>query len=195
MGFINREKLLTYLRELNARFSKPGKLYLIGETSLLFEEWRHWTAMLEFSVEIDASQRQVFDRLRDALAQEMGIRVIEEHPGDVIPLPEGFESRAIRIDGERSPTAAARQGLQLYHCDPYSVAIRFIARGDEQDYQLVLAYLRHGWINMETMDQLIEALLPRFSFKTIQQDPAEFRRKYKGLKQMYRAVMKEQGAA
>ena len=39
--------------------------------------------------------------------------------------------------------------LALYHFDPYSVAFRFIARGDEPDYHLVLTYLQHGWMPVE----------------------------------------------
>jgi hypothetical protein len=76
----------------------------------------------------------------------------------------------------------------VYHFDPYSVAFRFIARGDEPDYHLVLSFLEHGWIRMDEMDALLSGLLPRFSFETIQQDPAEFRRRYKGLRQMWLAA-------
>ena len=38
------------------------------------------------------------------------------------------------------------------------------------------------------MDAQLGELLPRFSADTIQQDPSEFRRKYKGLGQMWHAV-------
>jgi hypothetical protein len=37
------------------------------------------------------------------------------------------------------------------------------------------------------MDALLDELLPRFTRETIAQDPAEFRRKYRGLLQMWRA--------
>lgn len=51
-----------------------------------------------------------------------------------------------------------------------------------------LTYVEHGWVTLEEMNERLEALLPRFTSETIQQDPAEFRRKYKGLMQMARAV-------
>jgi hypothetical protein len=38
------------------------------------------------------------------------------------------------------------------------------------------------------MNALLVDLLPQFTSETIQQDPAEFRRKYKGLLQMWRAA-------
>ena len=77
--------------------------------------------------------------------------------------------------------------LSLFHFDPYSVAFRFLSRGDEPDYHLVLTYLKHGWLKTDEMELKLGALLPRFTAETIQQDPAEFRRKYKGMLQMWRA--------
>jgi hypothetical protein len=49
-------------------------------------------------------------------------------------------------------------------------------------------YLEKDWITFDEMDERLAALLPRFTAETIQQDPAEFKRKYKSLLQMYRAV-------
>ena len=63
-----------------------------------------------------------------------------------------------------------------------------MARGDEPDYHLVLTYLEHGWMTVEEMQERLSALLPRLTAETIQQDPAELRRKYKGLLQMWEAV-------
>jgi hypothetical protein len=42
-------------------------------------------------------------------------------------------------------------------------------------------------MTVEAMDGLLDDVLPRFTQETIAQDPAEFRRKYRGLKQMWRA--------
>jgi hypothetical protein len=47
--------------------------------------------------------------------------------------------------------------------------------------------LRLGWMTMEELDRLVETLIGRFTKETIAQDPEEFRRKLKGLRQMWRA--------
>jgi len=112
-----------------------------------------------------------------------GIAVAIEHPADVIPLAEDAASRARRVTGFHRDDAP----LQIRHFDPYTTSIRFIARGDEPDYDLVVSFLEMGWIDMSGLDDEIRKLLPRFSFDTIQQDPAEFRRKFKGLTQIWRA--------
>jgi hypothetical protein len=130
------------------------------------------------------AEREQEGKLSEAIqstAVRLGVAVIEESPADVIPLPAGYRERAIPIV---SPSGT----LDLFHFDPYSVAYRFIARGDEPDYHLVLMYLRHGWLHLAELDARLGDLLPRFTSETIQQDPAEFRRRYKGLKQMAEAL-------
>ncbi len=120
------------------------------------------------------------------LGQEASIEVRDESPADLIPLPEGYEARARPIGATGDELAPKH--LSLHHFDPYSVAFRFLARGDEPDYHLVLTLLEHGWVTEEEMSSKLRALLPRFTAEAIQQDPAEFRRKYEGLLQMRRAV-------
>ncbi|MFQ5629043.1 MAG: hypothetical protein ACE5I1_09805 [bacterium] len=167
---------------------------MIGETSLVYEGWRSWAEQLEFTASLSKESRLYFSEVVAAIQQQADIEILEEHPGELVPLPDDFEERAIPIDLAQSTMLADAQengklknGLDFYHFDPYSVAFRYIARGDEQDYQLVLSFLEHGWLTLEKMDALLADLLPRFSFQTLQQDPAEFRRKYKGLTQMFSA--------
>ena len=185
MKFVDRKTILAFAAELSERFQHPATIYLIREPSLVFEGWRRWSDRLEFAAEVADAQRAAFAEAVDAIGKQAGLKLQFEHPVDVIPLPEGFERRAIPIPD--SAFEAPLQKLTFFHFDPYSVAFRYIARGDEQDYHLVLNYLSHGWIVFEKMDELLVELLERFSFDTIQQDPAEFRRKFKGLLQMWRS--------
>jgi hypothetical protein len=179
--YIDRPALLEFLRRLGASFAGPGYLYLLGETTQVFEGWRAWTKRLEFSASVAPEDRVAFTRAVSALQTEMEIEVLEESPGDVIPLPVGHEART-RFAG---PGLAG--ALQVHHFDPYSVAFRLITRGDEPDYRVVLTFLQHDWLTVDEMNALLADLLPQFTNETIQQDPAEFRRKFKGLLQMWRA--------
>lgn len=179
--FVQRDTLETFLKRLDAAFARPGRLYLIGETTLIFEGWRSWTEQVELTADVAPGDQRALEQAVQTVAAELDITVLVESPGDLIPLPDGFADRHRPIDGPM-------EHLALYHFDPYSVAFRFIARGDEPDYHLVLTYLDHGWLTFDELNTRLTALLPRFSMQTIQQDPAEFRRKYKGLLQMYHAV-------
>lgn len=178
--YVQRTEIEGFLARLSAAFARPGRVFLTGETTQVYEGWRRQTPRLEFGVEVDASNRAAFTEAVSGVQAAMGIEVLEESPGDVIPLPAGHAARARSIGrfGE----------LQVDHFDPYSVAFRLIARGDEPDYHAVVAYLQHDWLTVDEMDALLADLLPRFTNETIQQDPAEFRRKYKGLLQMWRAT-------
>ncbi len=144
---------------------------------------------IEFTAEVSSEDRQAFEETVRNVRSQLDVEVLDESPADIIPLPIGHEQRARPVG---TYSAEASDNLQIYHFDPYSVAFRFMARGDEQDYQLVLNFLQHEWLTLEKMDAMLYELLPRFTFETIQQDPAEFRRKYKGLLQMWRA--KQPGA-
>lgn len=189
MQFVDRARLVQYLQELHRGFSHAGHVFLVGQATLLFEGWTRFIDMLELHAEIENEQQPAFSECAERLAKDLDIFVYFEFPGDVIPLPDGYEERAREIALSRlGIDTPAAEGLRFWHFDPYSVAFRYLARGDEQDYQLVLDFLKNGWIDLETMNRLLDGLLPRFTFKTIQQDPAEFRRRYKGLLQMWQAM-------
>ena len=147
-------------------------MWLVGDTSQLWEGWLERVPVAQLAAD-DPAPRSVLI----GVAARLGLPLLLESPGDVIPLPAGSAAR------HRPATAAAGAS----HFDPYSVAFRCRARGDEPDYRTVLRYLRHGWMMLEEMDRLLEDVLPRFTRETIAQDPAEFRRQYRGLCQMWRA--------
>lgn len=153
-----------------------GRLLLLGETSQVLEGWRSWTDAVRLHADVE--YRSEWDAAAARAAAQFGVAIDQEFPGDLIPLPAEFEQR------HRFVRDLPYSGLGLWHFDPYSVAFRHVARGDEPDYHIVLAYIKSGWIDREEIDERLEALLPRFSMETIAQDPAEFRRKYKGLLQM-----------
>ena len=178
-GLVTKPVLENFLRRVSSGFGDRGSVYLIGETSQVWETWRSWTPKIELTSVVPDHRR--FARALSDVMREMDLNVIDEFPGDLIPLPEGYERRSRPI--------TAFGGLDIRHFDPYSTAYRFIARGDEPDYHLVLSYVHHGWIDIDEMNERLDALLPRFSMDTIQQDPAEFRRKYKGLMQMARSIV------
>lgn len=181
-SLVSRAVLDDFLTRLDAAFACPGRLYLIGETTQVYEGWRRWTPQIELCATLAPDDRPAFDQAIAQMSEDLGVYVLNEDPGDLIPLPEGFEDR------HRLIAANGVRHLSLFHFDPCSVAFRFIARGDEPDYHLVLAYLDHGWLTMDEMDDRLARLLPHFSMETIAQDPAEFRRKYKGMRQMAQAL-------
>ncbi len=177
---LNRAGLRAFLETLNARLDRPARLYLLGEASLVLAGERPWTQR-PVVYTADTEDRPVLAEIVGELAKESGWLWVDESPADVVPLPAGHQERA------RPADEATGSRLGVCHFDPYSVAIRAIARGDEPDYHVALGLLRLGWITIEELDGMLEDLLPGFSNDTLAQDPAEFRRKLKGLRQMWKA--------
>ncbi|HEX9582295.1 MAG TPA: hypothetical protein VF970_14420 [Gemmatimonadales bacterium] len=177
---VRRSDLQDLLTRIGAGLRHGTRVFLVGPTSQLYEGWIAESNGLHLAA--SPPDRSALERALDRPTGSSP-RIVLESPGDVIPLPDGHESRARPVTARDAPAS----GLRLLHFDPYSVSFRLIARGDEDDYRVVLAYLRHGWITVDGMRDLLEGILHRFTDQTIQQDPAEFRRKYKGLLQMWRA--------
>ena len=171
-------------QERDRGLDRDGRIFLVGDTSQLVEGWQRWNTKIDFFSVVDSLKRESLTSVVASVACRMGIQATDEFPGDVVPLPEGYESRSRPLSD-----SSWSQGLHLKirHFDPYSVSYRYIMRGGETDYDLILRFLEHSWITESELDSRLEKLLPELTFETIQQDPAELRRRYSGLKQMWKA--------
>jgi hypothetical protein len=168
---------------------RRDRLYLVSRTSHLAEGWCDRVPALELAG--DAHLRQSYGgqagsaELGEAVREAglaLGVDVVWESPADVIPLPAGWEERSLTATIGQGDTGNA---VELRHFDPYSVVLRLIARGDEPDYVAALEYVLHGWVEPARLESLLSEVVPRMTNQTLAQDPAEFRRKFKGLRQLY----------
>ena len=155
---------------------RRDRLYLVSRTSHLAEGWCDRVPAIEL-----AGKPELGDAVREA-ARALGVDVVWESPADVIPVPAGWEERS--RPAMIGPSGSGNT-LELRHFDPYSVVLRLIARGDEPDYVAALEYVLHGWVDPARLESLLGEVVPRMTNETLAQDPAEFRRKFKGLRQLY----------
>ncbi len=158
----------------------PARLYLVSRTSHLAEGWCDRVPAFELAG--DGSVDELGEAVREA-SRALGVDLVWESPADVIPLPAGWDKRSLPATIGQG---RAENGLELRHFDPYSVVLRLIARGDEPDYVAALEYVLHGWVEPDRLESLLGEVVPRMTNQTLAQDPAEFRRKFKGLRQLYR---------
>jgi hypothetical protein len=161
--------------------SAPGRLYLLGDASHLAAGSRQWAQRLDLAADPDVGDPAALQAGVSTAARDLDVAIGWEHPGDVIPLPDGAAKRMRATSLDAGP-------LEVCHFDPVSVVFRLVARGDEEDYRVALGYLAGGWVTMDELESTLERTLSRFTRETIQQDPAEFRRKFRGLRQMWRAA-------
>ena len=186
-------ELRTLIASVQQRVAAPARLYLVSRTSHLAEGWCHRVPALELAG--GAGSAELGEAVREA-GRALGVEVVWESPADVIPLPVGWEerSRPAMIGQDVTGNAlepgvpaarTVRGGVEIRHFDPYSVVLRLIARGDEPDYVAALEYVLHGWVEPARLEGLLAEVVPRMTNQTLAQDPAEFRRKFKGLRQIY----------
>jgi hypothetical protein len=168
--------LVAMIAAARERAAAPATLYLVSRTSHLAESWCDRVPTLEL-----AGNAELGEALR-ATSRTLGIGLVWESPADVIPLPAGWEERSLP-----AAIAPANSGsaFEIRHFDPYSVVLRLVARGDEPDYVAALEYVLHGWVEPARLESLLGEVVPRMTSETLAQDPAEFRRKFKGLRQLY----------
>lgn len=175
-------ELSTLVAAVGRSVTRPSQLYLVSRTSHLAEGWCDRVPALELAG--DAGDTALGDAVREA-ARTQGIGVVWESPVDVIPLPAGWEERSRPAMIGEGGNNALETGVQIRHFDPYSVVLRLIARGDEPDYVAALEYVLHQWVEPARLESLLGEVVPRMTNQTLAQDPAEFRRKFKGLRQLY----------
>lgn len=172
-------ELCTLISVVRQRVTAPARLYLVSRTSHLAEGWCDRVPVLELAG--GAGSTELGEAVREA-ARSLDVGVVWESPVDVIPLPAGWEERSrLAVIGQDELGSA----LELRHFDPYSVVLRLIARGDEPDYVAALEYVLHQWVEPSRLESLLGEVVPRMTNQTLAQDPAEFRRKFKGLRQLY----------
>lgn len=106
---VDRQRILNFLEQLGQRFRKPGRIYLVGGTTLVFEDFREQTLDVDLAFEIDDQDHAEFVSIVRSLKQELAINVAEAFPGDFIPLPEGYRDRAQFVGRFGS--------LDVYHFD------------------------------------------------------------------------------
>ena len=172
-------ELSTLIGAARRRVTTPTRLYLVSRTSHLAEGWCDRVPELELAG--DSGSTELGEAVHEA-ARSLGVGVVWESPVDVIPLPAGWEERSRPATLEQGATGDT---LDIRHFDPYSVVLRLIARGDEPDYVAALEYVMHRWVEPSRLESLLGEVVPRMTNQTLAQDPAEFRRKFKGLRQLY----------
>jgi hypothetical protein len=90
---VDSERIKLFFKRLSERFRRPGRVYLVGGTSLVFEELRQQTVDIDVVIDVSPADHGKFIQAVRELKDELSINVEEASPGDFIPLPSGYENR------------------------------------------------------------------------------------------------------
>ncbi len=170
---VDRDRIELFLRRLGERFRKPGRVYLVGGTTMVFEGFREQSIDIDLTFEVKSSDHAEMIQAIRELKEQLGLNVEEVSPGDFIPLAEGYRERAVFV---------GRYGqLDIYHFDFYATALSKIARGTEEDLHDVLALLRAKRMDIARLEQYFAEIRPRVSTESLKPDLNQFERNFRAV--------------
>jgi hypothetical protein len=162
------ERIGRFMRALGRAADAEGVCYLTGGATAVLLGWRNSTIDVDIQLvpESDPLLRAI-----QRLKEELQLNVELASPDDFIPVPAGWEGRAI---------FAAREGkLTFSHFDPYSQALAKLERGHQQDLDDVGAMVEYGLVDPSRALRYFDEIEPDlFRFPAI--DPRAFRERVEG---------------
>lgn len=176
---VDHDRIKLFLKNLGDRFRRPGRIYLVGGTTLVFEGLRQQTLDIDLMIEVAPADHGDLIRAIRELKDTLSINVEEASPGDFIPLPSGYQNRHVFVE---------RFGmLDVLHFDLYSTALSKIERGREQDLVDVLSLLHAGSLDWSKLVGYFQEILPKMGVHSLKQDPIEFEQNFRALEALWQA--------
>ncbi|MEM7126967.1 MAG: DUF6036 family nucleotidyltransferase [Chloroflexota bacterium] len=140
---IDQQRIEQFLQRLGREFHRPGRIYLVGGTTMVYEGLRQQTLDIDLSIEVDDADHSAFIAIVRKLKNQLSMNIEEASPGDFIPLPSGHK--------DRSPYIGRSGQLDVFHFDLYSVALSKIDRSTGEDIADVLALLQTERLEMSKL--------------------------------------------
>ena len=175
----DRQRNKLFLQRLGRRFTRPGRLYLSGGTTMVNECFRQQTLDIDISFEVADEYHSAFVAAVRDLKEQLSLNIEEASPAEFIPLPSGLR--------ERSQYMGRHGQLEVFYFDLYSTALSKIERGTESDFDDVLTLLDRGRLALSLLSEYFDEIVTRYATESLKQDPIEYRRKFEILKQMWQS--------
>ena len=177
----DRQRIGLFLQRIGRRFTKPGRLYLVGGTTMVYEGFRQQTLDIRISFELANEDHSAFVAAVRELKETLSLNIEEASPADFIPLPSGYL--------ERSQFIGRYGQLEVFHYDLYSTALSKVERGTESDFDDVLLLLEGGRLELSRLSDCFDEIMARYATESpkLKQDPVEYPRKSAILREMWRA--------
>ena len=174
---VDRQRIELFLQNIGRLFTRPGRIYLGGGTTMVYEGYRQNTLDIDISFEVADDDHGAFVAAVRELKELLALNIEEASPAELIPPPSGNK--------ERNQFIGRYGQLDVFHYDLFSTALSKIERGTESDFEDVLLLLRSGRLVSSRLADCFEEITSRYAEASLKQGPVEFRRKFAILKQMW----------
>ena len=177
---ITSRELTEFLNQLARCYRHPGRLYLVGGSSLILVSSKVSTLDIDLKIEISAEHHSEFIRCLRQVSRHLQVPVEEASPDQFIPLPSGYATRHRFIGRYGS--------LDVFHFDFYSIALSKIYRGNEKDFDDVTQMIRQNVIELASLKEYFTTILPQVETFNLSADPIDFLRKFTLLEERLHSV-------
>lgn len=167
---VDQERLLAFLKRLDAALNRPGVLFLLGGSSLIWRGIK--TESLDIDLALAEDEPDPLPLLEAITVAGDFIEALVDviRMSESLPLPVGYADRA--------ELAARFEQLTVYHFDPYSVALTKLARSAQKDVRDVGSMLKAGLIDCATLRAHFASVLARYQRRVTRGDWEDFQRKF-----------------
>jgi hypothetical protein len=162
-GLADKEKIERVVRELGRRAKGPGRVYLVGGSSVVLEGGR--AATIDVDLKLDPEPEGIFEAIGE-IKNEMDVNIELASPDQFIPELPGWR--------ERSEFICREGDVDFYHYDFYGQALAKLERSHPRDLADVAEWIRTGKVHQGRLMECFLAIEPRLlRFPRI--DAASFR--------------------
>lgn len=144
----DRPKILQLIAELGKHAKGPGRVYLVGGSSIvLLENGRKTT--IDVDLKLDPEPPGIFQAIA-TVKDSLGVNVELAAPDQFIPALPGWRERSRFIDSVGE--------VEFYHYDFYSQALAKLERGHDRDLRDVDFLIAHGLIDPTRLLEYFETI-------------------------------------
>lgn len=176
MAGITEETLQDFLERLGQCYRHPGRIFLVGGSSLILVDAKVTTLDIDLKLEIPDQYQEEFIRCLREISLQRNLSVELASPDQFIPLPAGYQNRHQYIGRYGS--------LELFHFDFYSMALSKLHRGNQKDYSDVIQMVRNDLISMAELRKQFQEVLPKLKLHDISRDVEDFEYNFRTFEQL-----------
>ena len=167
---VDAKAIEKFLVRLGQCYRLPGRLYLVGGSSLILVAAKASTYDIDISFEVEAEHEAQFIKCVREVGRELDLPVEQVSPAEFLPLPAGYEDRRRYI---------GRFGaLDVFHFDPYSVALSKLERMADKDLNDVISMVQKHVIDPNLLERYFHEILPDLETLSLKTDRRDFERKF-----------------
>jgi len=148
-SWVDREKITAFMSEVGRSATGPGRVYLVGGSSVLLLGIRSQT--IDIDLKLDPEPEGIFEAIA-ALKESLSVNVELASPDLFLPPLPGWQ--------ERSEFISHFGQVDFYHYDFLSQALAKILRGHEKDIADARQLLQMGKVDPTSLSSSFEQIKP-----------------------------------